>query len=286
MTAVTEAGTGGSGPQAQKGMQAQSEPAVRVTQLRVIRSEWTKLHSLRSTRYSLLAALAVTIGLGILISWGSASHWDEENPGERLFFDPTLTSLSGIFLAQLAVGVLGVLIVSGEYSTGMIRATMAAVPRRLPVLWAKAVVFAVVTFVLMTVASFVAFAGGQAMMASKHISTTLSHPGVLTAVIGGGLYLTVVGVLGVALGALLRSTAGGIATLFALLLILPIIVHFLPSDWQDHINKYLPSNAGQSILNVVHDSSALSPWTGLALFCGYALLALAGSAVLLQRRDA
>ncbi len=168
----------------------------------------------------------------------------------------------------------------------MIRATMAAVPTRLPVLWAKAAVFAMVTFALMTVASFVAFAGGQAMLSSKHISTTLSQPGVLTAVIGGGLYLTVVGVLGVALGALLRSTAGGIATLFGLLLILPIIVRFLPSNWRDHIDRYLPSSAGQSILQVVHDSSALSAWTGFALFCGYALAALAGAAVLLRRRDA
>ncbi|WP_250279317.1 ABC transporter permease subunit [Frankia sp. Cppng1_Ct_nod] len=262
------------------------EPGVKVTQRRVLHSEWTKLYSLRSTRYSLLVALVITIGLGILISWGRASHWDQERPIERLSFDPTLTSLSGIFLAQLAVGVLGVLIVSGEYSTGMIRATMAAVPTRLPVLWAKAAVFAMVTFALMTVASFVAFAGGQAMLSSKHISTTLSQPGVLTAVIGGGLYLTVVGVLGVALGALLRSTAGGIATLFGLLLILPIIVRFLPSNWRDHIDRYLPSSAGQSILQVVHDSSALSAWTGFALFCGYALAALAGAAVLLRRRDA
>ncbi len=280
MTAVTEIDRDGGSPR------TRSEPAVGVTQLRVMRSEWTKLHSLRSTRYSLLAALAVTIGLGILISWGSASHWDEENPGERLSFDPTLTSLSGIFLAQLAVGVLGVLIVSGEYSTGMIRSTMAAVPRRLPVLWAKTAVFALVTFVLMTVASFVAFAAGQAMLASEHISTTLSRPGVLTAVIGGGLYLTVVGTLGVALGALLRSTAGGIATLFGLLLVLPIIVLFLPASWREHIEKYLPSNAGQAIFRVLHEPSALSSWTGFALFCGYALAALAGAAVLLRRRDA
>jgi ABC-type transport system involved in multi-copper enzyme maturation permease subunit len=233
----------------------------------------------------LLAALAITIGLGVLISWGRASHWDQEGPIERLSFDPTLTSLSGIFLAQLAVGVLGVMIISGEYSTGMIRATIAAVPRRLPVLWAKVAVFAVVTFALMTVASATAFAGGQAMLSSKHISTTLSHPGVLTAVIGGGLYLTVVGVLGVALGAVLRSTAGGIAILVALLLVLPILVRFLPSTWREHIDRYLPSSAGQSIIQVVRDPSSLAPWTGFALFCGYALAALACAAVLLRRRD-
>ncbi len=279
MTAATEIRPTGDGPRTRVG------PEVKVTQWRVIRSEWTKLYSLRSTRYSLLAAVLLTVALGVLISWGRASHWDQEGPAERLSFDPTLTSLSGIFLAQLAVGVLGVLIVSGEYSTGMIRATMAAVPTRLPVLWAKAAVFATVTLVLTTVTSFAAFTGGQAMLSSKHISTTLSHPGVPTAVIGAGLYLTVVGVLGVALGALLRSTAGGISTLFAILLILPIIVRFLPSNWREHIDKYLPSSAGQTIIQVVHDSSTLSPWTGFALFCGYALAALAGAAVLLQRRD-
>ncbi|MGF7238280.1 MAG: ABC transporter permease [Frankia sp.] len=258
----------------------------RVTQARVVRSEWTKLRSLRSTLFTLLAAVIFVVGLGILISWGRASHWNQEGPGDRLGFDPTNTSLAGTYLAQLAIGVLGVLAFSGEYATGMIRATLGAVPKRLPVLWAKAGVFAVVTFVLMTVAAFVAFLGGQAMLSSKHIQTTLSHPGVLTAVIGAGLYLTVVGLLGVALGALLRSTAGGIATLFGILLVLPLIVHFLPSNWSRHIDKYLPSNAGQSIINVVHDPSTMRPWNGFFLFLGYAVIAVVAAAFVLVRRDA
>ncbi|EIV92410.1 ABC transporter permease [Frankia sp. QA3] len=257
-----------------------------VTQRRVLLSEWTKLRSLRSTLFSLLAAIVFVVALGILISWAQASHWDQASQIDRLTFDPTNTSLSGVFLAQLAIGVLGVLMFSGEYGTGMIRATITAVPHRLPVLWAKSIVFAVVTFVLMTVSSFVAFFGGQAMLSSKHIETTLGHSGVLTAVVGGGLYLTVVALLGVALGALVRSTAGGIAILFGVLLILPLIVNFLPSSWYDNIDPYLPSSAGQAVFAVVRDSSSMAPWTGFALFCGYAAVLLAAAAVVLRRRDA
>jgi ABC-type transport system involved in multi-copper enzyme maturation permease subunit len=263
-----------------------AEGGYQVTHRRVLVSEWTKLRSLRSTLFSLLAAIVFVVALGCLISWARAHHWDQESPFERLRFDPTKVSLSGVFLAQLAIGVLGVLTFSGEYGTGMIRATITAVPHRLPVLWAKAVVFAVVTFVLMTVSSFAAFLLGQAMLSSRHIETTLGHSGVLTAVLGGGLYLTVVGLLGVALGALLRSTAGGIATLFGVLLVLPLIVHFLPSTWSDNIDPYLPSSAGQAILSVVRDPASMAPWNGFALFCGYAAVLLAGAAVVLRRRDA
>lgn len=262
--------------------------ALPVTQRRVLLSEWTKLRSLRSTVYSLLAAVLLTAGLGIAISAARAGHWAQEDPRERLFFDPTLTSLSGGYLAQLAIGVLGVLLVTGEYATGSIRSTFAAVPRRLPVLWAKAAVYAVTAFVLMGVTAVVAFLGGQAMLSSKHIETSFSHPGVARAVLGAALYLTVVGLLGIALGALLRNTAGAIAALFGLLLVLPLIVHFLPSSWSDAISKYLPSSAGQSVMQVVRDptSSTLSPWTGFAVFCGYALVALVAAAVVLKRRDA
>lgn len=262
-----------------------------VSQVRVIRSEWTKLRSLRSTVYSLLAAFVIVVALGILISAARAGHLDNESLSDRLSFDATATSLSGVFLAQLAIGVLGVLLITGEYATGMNRATFAAVPRRLPVLWAKAIVFAVVAFVLMLVASFVAFLGGQAAFKNKTIDgrliqAHLSQPGVTRAVIGAALYLTVVGLLGLALGALLRNTAGAIATLFGLLLILPLIVHFLPSSWSDKIDKYLPGSAGQAVVNVVRDHSSLSPWAGFAVFCGYTVIAMIAAAVLLRRRDA
>ncbi|MGW2937366.1 ABC transporter permease subunit [Streptomyces sp. NPDC055722] len=257
-----------------------------VTQVRVIRSEWIKLRSLRSTVFALLAAVVAMIGLGFLFSYFTAARWDRLPPEERLVFDPTMVSLRGLYLAQLAIGVLGVLVVSGEYASGMIRASLSAVPRRLPVLWAKALVYAAVAWLLMTCASLAAFLLGQTALAGHHLQTSLSSPGVLRGVLGTGLYLTVVGLIGVALGALLRSTAGGITAVFALLLVLPVLAQALPSSWYDTINPYLPSTAGQSLIHVQQQPHTAAPWTGFAVFCLYALAALVCAAVALKRRDA
>jgi ABC-2 type transport system permease protein len=172
----------------------------RVTQRRVIHSEWIKLRSLRSTWFALLAAVVLGIGLGMLIGALRAhdfkQHGFDAGPG----FDPTLVSLRGIYLAQLPIAVLGVLVITGEYATGMIRATLSAVPRRLPVLWAKALVFGAVVFVLGLVTSVLAFEGGQAMLSSAGIHVGLGSPGAARAVLGGALYLTVAALLGVGLG--------------------------------------------------------------------------------------
>ncbi len=257
-----------------------------VTQLRVILSEWTKLRSLRSTVFSLLAAVVFIIGLSLLVPSVIVAHWPPRDPRDAIGFDPTTRSLAGVFLAQLAVGVLGVLFVTGEYATGMIRATFAAVPRRLPVLWAKALVFCSVTFALMAPAVLAAFLIGQSIFTGKHLQTTLGAPDVGRAVMGSALYLTAVGLLAVGLGALLRNTAAGISSLFGLLFVLPIIVHFLPASWSGPIDKYLPGNAGGAIMAVTRDPASLSPWAGFAVFCGYAALALAAAAVSLRRRDA
>ncbi|MDP9101779.1 MAG: ABC transporter permease subunit [Actinomycetota bacterium] len=258
----------------------------RVTQARVVVSEWTKLRSLRSTVFSLLAAVVFIVGLSVLVPSVTVAHWPPRDPRDAIGFDPTTRSLAGIFLAQLAIGVLGVLLVTGEYATGMIRATFAAVPHRLPVLWAKTFVFAATTLVLTVPAALGAFLIGQSIFSGKHLETTLGAPGVARAVIGAALYLTAVGVLGVALGALLRNTAAGISSLFGLLFVLPIIVHFLPSSWSSAIDKYLPGSAGQSITAVHPDPTALSPWVGFAVFCGYAAVALVAAAGAMRRRDA
>jgi len=263
-----------------------ASPNKKVTQARVLLSEWTKIRSLRSTIFSLLAAVVFIVGFAVLVPSVIVSHWPPRDPREALGFDPTTRALSGIFLAQLAIGVLGVLLITGEYATGMIRATFAAVPTRLPVLWAKAAVFAAVTLVLMVPTVLGAFLIGQSILKSKHLQANLSDPGVLRAVIGAALFLTVVGLLGIGLGALLRNTAGGISTLFGLLFVLPIIVRFLPSSWSDPINKYLPSNAGEAITHVHPDPSLLAPWTGLGLFFGYAVVVLIVAAISLRRRDA
>lgn len=258
----------------------------KVTQARVILSEWTKFRSLRSTVFSMLAAVVFIVGLSALVPSVIVAHWPPRNPGEAFAFDPTARSLSGIFLAQLAIGVLGVLLITGEYATGMIRATFAAVPARLPVLWAKAAVFATVTLVLTLPSVLGAFLIGQSILTAKHLQAHLSDPGVLRAVIGAALYLTVVGLLGIGLGALLRNTAAGISTLFGLLFVIPIIVRFLPSSWADPISKYLPGSAGQAVTRVRPDPAMLAPWTGFGLFCAYAVVVLIAAAVSLRRRDA
>ncbi|MCW2888405.1 MAG: family transporter protein [Streptosporangiaceae bacterium] len=257
-----------------------------VTQVRVVHSEWIKLRTLRSTFFTLLFAVIAMVGLGMLFCYVFASQWTTMEPQRKADFSAVTVPLRGYFLAQLAVGVLGVLVISGEYSTGMIRATLSAVPRRLPVLWAKAAVFAAVTLTLMLVSSFAAFFGGQLFLRSQHLQTTLSAPGALRIVTGVALYLTVVGLLGVALGALIRNTAGAIAAVFGLLLVLPVLGEVLPSSWGKHVTPYLPSNAGQALLNVHPDPGGMAPWTGFGLFCLYALVALAGAAVMLRRRDA
>jgi ABC-2 type transport system permease protein len=262
-------------------------PAVQVgtvTQARVLTSEWIKLRSLRSTGLTLLAAVVAMTGFGWIICAATLSRWSRMPPGRLAGFNPIDTSLSGFRLAQLAVGVLGVLLVTGEYATGMIRATLGAVPRRLPVLWAKTGLYAVVTFVLLLVASFAAFVGGQHFLGTH--GTTLSATGAVRGVIGAAGYLTLIGMFAVALGFIIRSTAGGIATLFGLLLVAPGLGELLPSDWQPHILPYLPSNAGESIFAAHPDSSLLSSGAGLAVLVTWVVVALAAAAVLLTRRDA
>jgi ABC-2 type transport system permease protein len=256
---------------------------IKVTQARVVGSEWIKLRSLRSTVYTLIASVAITVGLGILFASFAVARL---NSTGHLDTDPVTLTLRGAFLAQLAIGVLGVLLITGEYSTGMIRATMSAVPRRLPVLWAKLGLFGVIAVLVSVAAAFVAFLSGQAILSSKHVGASLSDPGVLRAVIGTGLYLAVVGLLGMALGFIIRNTAGAITTLFGILLVLPVLGEVLPASWAAHVVPYLPSNAGQAIMTLHPDPNTLAPWTGFALFVGYTAVAVAVAAVLLKRRDA
>lgn len=257
-----------------------------VTQGRVMRSEWTKLWSLRSTRWSLLFAFVSMAGLGPLIAAVTMSHWDRIDAHDRATFDPINTALGGYHLAQLAIGVLGVLVISGEYSTGQIRSTLTAVPRRLPVLWAKVANFAVISFVLMVIASVIAFFCAQAILTQHHVNVPLSHAPAIRAIIGTGLYMIVLGIFAMSLGALVRNTAGGIAIFAGVLFVLPGLVHVLPASTFNAINPYLPSNAGGDVLSNTTDPGMLAPWSGFAVFCAYALVALVVSAVLLMRRDA
>lgn len=245
---------------------------MKITPGGVVAAEWTKFSSLRSTW--------VTTGISVvlLIAFGAIASASFSGDG----LSAVDLALSGSTLAALAVGVLGVLLGAGEYTTGMIRATLAAVPRRLPVLWSKSLVAGAAALVTMTAGAFAAFALGSAVLNDAVGAVGLGDDGVLRALLGAGLYLGLVGVLGVALGVLVRSSAGGIAILAGGLLILPGLAMLLPSDWYDAIEGYLPSNAGAEIMSTTSDR----PWTGLAIFAGWVVVTLGAAAYRLAKTDA
>jgi ABC-2 type transport system permease protein len=249
-------------------------------------AEWTKIRSVRSTVWTLLVAIALAVGFGVLIAVTQIDSWDALEPAARARFDATAMSLSGLFLAQLAIGVLGVLLMTSEYATGQIRATLAATPQRLVVLAAKTIAFVTIVLVIGLIASFSAFGIGQAIFSSERLGVSLSEPGVLRAVIGGALYLAAVGVLGIGLGTIVRRTAGAITALVGLLMILPFVASFLPASWNEMVGKYFPSRAGMAVFNVVPDPASLSPWAGFAVLLAYAALSLVAGGILLARQDA
>jgi ABC-type transport system involved in multi-copper enzyme maturation permease subunit len=257
--------------------------ALKVTQSRVLRSEFTKFRSLRSTLWTMLVAVVLMIGIGALFSAVTNSQYKMGPAG----IDPVSTSLDGIMFAQIAFGVLGVLFMSGEYSTGMIRSSLTSVPRRLPILWGKLAVFASTVFAASLVASFASFFLGQALLSGHHLGVAITAPGALRSVIGAALYVTVAGMIGLALGALFRNTAAGISTFVAVFFVIPPLTQLLPSSVSDHLTQYLPSNAGAVLYGGTHGvQNALSPWTGFALLCGYAAVMIAAAAWRLRRTDA
>ncbi|MCI4062093.1 ABC transporter permease [Micromonospora sp. R77] len=260
----------------------------RVTWWRVTRAEWIKFRSLRSSLIMLAATVVVFVALGLgfsaFLSDATIEPGTPAPPGGPSSLDPLGASLGGVNLAQLLIGTLGVLLVAGEYSTGMIRSSLAAVPRRWPVLAGKVAVLAGVSLAVLVPTVLLTFLGGQAVLGDKGIS--LGDDGVLRAVLGTAGYLTGVGVLGMALGALLRNTAGALTSVVALLLVIPGVVSLLPESWSDTISPYLPSNAGQAFMSISSSPDLLSPGAGLAVFVGWLVLLLGTATVLLSRRDA
>jgi ABC-type transport system involved in multi-copper enzyme maturation permease subunit len=253
------------------------------------RSEWVKLCTVRSTYWTLLATAAGMVGFGVLLTAAYVRHYTGAGPAARSAFDPAAYSLSGFFLAQLAIAVLGVVVMTSEYATGSIRSTLAAAPQRGTVLAAKAAVFGAVAAATGIASAFAAFLTGQAILSQKGIEAHIGDPGVLRPVTGAGLYLAVLGLLALGLGTVIRRTAGAVAAVTGLFLVLPVLVQGLPLAWQAAITRYLPSAAGQAIIGrtkFTPPGHLLSPWTGFALFCAYAAAALTAAAVVLSRRDA
>ncbi|MGD0068246.1 MAG: ABC transporter permease subunit [Streptosporangiaceae bacterium] len=262
-------------------------PRLKVTQVRVLRSEWTKFRSVRSTMWTLLIALVLMIGIGALFAAVNASQYHGFSAADKASFNPVSVSLSGTTFAVIAFGVLGVLTMSGEYGTGMIRSSLTVVPRRLPVLWGKLCVFAAVVFTTSLAASFTTFWLGQALLTSHHLGVSISSPGALRSVVGAALYITVAGLLGVTLGALFRNTAAGIATFAGVFFVLPPLTNLLPSSITNHLSQYLPEAAGSVLWGETEGvSHALSPWTGFAVLCLYAVIFIAAAAWRLGHSDA
>jgi len=264
-----------------------ADPVLKVTQARVLVSEFTKFRTVRSTVWTLLVAVVLMIGISALFSAVTASQYHTFDAADRATFNPVSISLSGMMFAVVAIGVLGVLMISGEYSTGMIRSSLTAVPRRLPVLWGKLAVFAGVIFSVSLVASLISFFLGQALLNGHHLGVSIAAPGAVRSIIGAALYVTVSGMIGVALGALFRNTAAGIATFAGVFFVIPPLTGLLPASISDHLSQYLPSYAGDALWGGARSvTNALSPWTGFAVLCGYAVVVIAAAAVRLRRVDA
>ncbi len=255
--------------------------------LNILKSEWTKIRSVRSTYWTLAAAALTTVGLSAIICAVFVAQFKHLSASDLRSFDPASTSLTGGILAQFAIAVLGVLVITSEYGTGLIRTTLASVPQRLNVLWAKVTVFAALTLVVTSAACFAAFFIGQAILSTKDMGVSIGDPNVLRTVIGTALYLTLLGLLSLGIGALIRKTAGAISAIVGILFVLPVLASFLPGS-VDFIQKYLPSEAGTAIINTKPDPTAdvLGGWMGLGVFALYVVVALATAAYLLQHRDA
>jgi ABC-2 type transport system permease protein len=255
----------------------------------LLQSEWTKLRSVRSTRWSLILLFVLTLGFTGLIVGLTVGQWSSNSAGDRrdIQEDPVSFILgAGFQLSQLTICVLGVLVIGSEYSTGMIRASLLAVPTRVPMLLAKSAVFAALVFVVGLAVAFPSFFLGAALLHDK-APVSLGDPGVARAVIGAGLYLAVLGLFALAIGAIVRHTAGGITGVIGFVLVLAPLAQLLPGSVGDHVHAYLPSEAGQLIARSHQGSDdLLSPWQGFGVFCLWTVALLAIAAYLLDRRDA
>jgi ABC-2 type transport system permease protein len=250
----------------------------------ILRSEFLKLRSVRSTFWTIAAAVVFNVALGALTAIFIPPHLSAE---DRATTDAVRLSLAGLHLSQIAIGVLGVLVITSEYSTGMIRATFSAVPQRRTVLAAKATVFVATALVVGVVSSFAAYFAFATLLTEDSMRSSIGDPGVLRAVTGGGLYLAALGLFGLGLGIVIRSSAGAIAALFGILFVPPILLELLPHTWQTTVGPYMPMEAGSQIfIDVHHDANSLGAWSGFGVFCLYAVVAVIVGYALINHRDA
>jgi len=271
-------------------------------------AEWTKIRSVRSTVWTLIVFVVVSLGLTTLLTWltlNAISNGRRGNAASSIVTDPVNFILgTGLGLGQLAICVLGVLVITSEYSTGAIRSALLAVPHRYPVILAKGLVFAALVIVVGEIVAFLSFfigkalvnghvvtlrghVGGHVVSVNHTITVSLSQPGVLQAVVGSGLYLTVLGLFALAIGGLIRHTAGAITAVIGMVLVIFPLAALLPDSWGAHVHAYLPTVAGQLITQDKPTADQLlSAWQGFGVFCAWTVLLLAAAIFLLQKRDA
>ncbi|MGO4689590.1 ABC transporter permease subunit [Glaciibacter sp. 2TAF33] len=251
----------------------------------ILRSEWIKLRSLRSTMWSYLLVMLISVGMAALMSSSLSSGTAASLPEAQQAGFLLQASTFGIYFGQLVVAVLGVLVFSGEYSTGMIKSTLTAAPRRLSTLWAKSAVLFTATYVVGLVGILASFMVASPILAAKGIHGSLFDGDVIVPILGGALYLALIAVFALGVGAILRSSAGGIAASLGTLLVLPVIFQLIPADWAADVVPYLVSNAGFAMFGAGM-GSPLEPWQGFTVLAGWIVVAIGAAAVLLKRRDA
>jgi ABC-2 type transport system permease protein len=260
----------------------------------VLRSEWIKLRSLRSTTWSYLIVIAISLGMALIMSLSMASGMSggtdvSSMPAAEQVSLIVQSSVFGVFFGQLVAGVLGVLVISGEYTTGMIRSTLTAVPKRLPALAAKAVVLFVATFVIGLLANLGAFLVASVVFAGSDVSASLADPAVFLPILGGALYLALVALFALGVGTMIRSSAGGIAAVLGVVLLLPTVLQMIPAEWAQDLIPYLISSAGLGIFTsqtAEPTADAFGAWLNLLIVLAWVGASIAGAAVLLKRRDA
>jgi hypothetical protein len=255
-----------------------------------VSSEWVKFRSVRSTIYALVVTVALSVGISALICFAQRQQWSQEKLAEHLSFDATATSLSGFFFAEVAIGVIGVIIMTSEYSSGSIRVSLLATPVRLRVLTAKSLVLFVSTLVVGELCSFTSFFVGQSILAPVTGSATLSTPGAMRAIVLGGISLALLALFALGIGTMIRHTAGSITVYVCCTFVAFLVVLALPSSWNVHVFRYLPqvltSSMRSSHAGSVQFGTLFSPAAATVVLAGYAVAALVGGGIVLVRSDA
>lgn len=289
MTTTTLPTAPESAPAATSSGAGKDAAAIRLSAAGLIRSEWIKLRSVRSTVWSYALLVVFSLGLAAIMSASLDLQGADVSmvPAANQATFVAQASTFGVFFGQLIVAVLGVLTISGEYSTGMIRSTLAAVPNRLPALWAKAAVLFVTTFLVGLVSTVGSYLVSSAVLSGKGLHAGLFEPAVLFPVLGGALYLGLIAVFALGIGTIVRSGAGGIAVVLGIVLLVPMVLQMIPAEWATSLLPYLVSNAGINMFGLMSFSQVpIEWWVDLLVVLGWLAASLVGAAVLLKRRDA